>query len=239
MQTEALERHGSGTVNVELCFACSGIWFDHMVSVELAPSAVISLFKEINAHRDVTRQSMSGAMSCPRCADALVLSYDVAKSGRFSYFRCVRGDGRFTPFFQFLREKQFVRSLTPAEVEKVKVQMRQVTCSQCGAPIDLEEGSECKYCHAPLSLLDPDAVAKAVQMWSAAQDREHRAPSPGAVAEALMKVQSPTSRPPASMRLGDSQAFNAVQAIDGGRPGIGSDLIHSGIQVLGALLERV
>jgi hypothetical protein len=223
MQTEALERHGSGTVNVELCFACSGIWFDHMVSVELAPSAVISLFREINAHRDVTRQSMSGAMSCPRCADALVLSYDVAKSGRFSYFRCVRGDGR----------------LTPAEVEKVKEQMRQVTCSQCGAPIDLEEGSECRYCHAPLSLLDPDAVAKAVQMWSAAQDREHRAPSPGAVAEALMKVQSPTSHPPASLRLGGSQAFNAVQANDGGRPGIGLDLIHSGIQVLGALLERV
>lgn len=231
MQTEALERHGQGTVNVELCFTCSGIWFDHMASVELAPAAVISLFKEIHAHPDVAKQALAGTMSCPRCGDALVLSYDLAKSGRFSYFRCARGDGRFTPFFQFLREKQFIRSLTPAEVQQVRLQKRPVNCSQCGAPVDLEVGTECQYCHAPLSLLDADAVEKAVQMWSQAQDREHRAPTPGAVAEALMKVQSSSLQRSNALPWGNSStAFGS---------NLGVDLIGSGIQILGSLLESI
>jgi hypothetical protein len=195
MQTEALERHNRSTVNVDLCFTCAGIWFDRMTSVELAPAAVISLFKEIHAHRDVSPQPVASRMACPRCGDALLLSYDVAKSNRFSYFRCARGDGRFTPFLQFLREKQFVRSLTQAEVQRVRAQVRQVNCSHCGAPVDLEVASECKYCRAPLSLLDPDAVEKAVRMWSEAQDRHQRAPAPGAVAEALMQVQHASAKP--------------------------------------------
>jgi hypothetical protein len=163
-------------------------------------------------------------MACPRCKDALVLSYDVAKSGRFSYFRCVRGDGRFTPFFQFLREKQFIRSLTPAEVQQVRVQKQQVNCSQCGAPVDLELGTECQYCHAPLSLLDPGAVQNAVQMWSAAQDREDRAPSPAAVADALLRVQSSAA-----------QRTNSI----GAGAEIGIDLVSCGIQILGGLLKSV
>jgi hypothetical protein len=227
MESQALERHGQGTVSVELCFTCAGIWFDHLASVELAPAAVISLFKQIHAHQDTPRQPVSGTMNCPRCPGALVLSFDVAKSGRFSYFRCARGDGRFTPFVQFLREKQFIRSLTPVEVQQIKAQKRPMTCSQCGAPVDLELGTECTYCHTPLSLLDPDAVEKAVRMWSAAQDREHKAPSPGAVAEALLKVQGPTAQ------------GSAPGAWHAGRYSAGVDLVSAGIDILGTLLQAI
>ena len=52
MQAQALEKHEQGTVQLDLCFACAGIWFDHLESVQLAPAAVIELFKEIYAHRD-------------------------------------------------------------------------------------------------------------------------------------------------------------------------------------------
>jgi hypothetical protein len=239
MQTEAMERHSQGTVNVELCFTCAGIWFDRMASVELAPAAVIALFKEIHAHRDVALQPLASQMACPRCGDALVLSYDVAKSGRFSYYRCPRGDGRFTPFFQFLREKQFVRSLTPVEVQRVRSQVRQVNCSQCGAPVDLEVGSECKYCRAPLSLLDPDAVEKAVRMWSEAQERQHRAPAPGAVAAALGQVQhAPMQRASASFE-GELVRWHATTSIGAADAGLCLDLVGSGIEMLGHLLESV
>jgi hypothetical protein len=114
MFTQDLERHDHGTVRVELCFTCAAIWFDHLASVELAPAAVLELFKEIQSHRDDSRQPLANQLACPRCQGTLVLSFDLSKAGRFSYFRCLHGDGRFTPFFQFLREKQFVRSLTPA-----------------------------------------------------------------------------------------------------------------------------
>jgi hypothetical protein len=226
MKTEALERHDHGAVDVELCFTCACIWFDHAASVELAPAAVISLFKEIHAHRNATRQALAGRMACPRCGDALVLSYDLSKSGRFSYYRCARGDGRLTPFFQFLREKQFIRSLTPAEIGRIRVQLGHVNCSQCGAPVDLELGTECKYCHAPLSLLDPDAVEKAVRMWSEVQDRRIRSPTPGAVVAALTQAQH-------GAHLEVSARKHSIGVSDVER----LDLIGRGIHVLGRLLE--
>jgi len=83
MQTQDLERHDHGSVRVELCFTCAGIWFDHLASVELAPPAVIELFKEIQSHRDDARQPVVNQLTCPRCNGALALSFDLSKSGRF------------------------------------------------------------------------------------------------------------------------------------------------------------
>jgi hypothetical protein len=241
MKTETLDRRDHGTVNVELCFVCAGIWFDHLASVELAPTAVISLFKEIHAHKEITRQAVASKLGCPRCGDPLALSFDLVKSGRFSYFRCTRGDGRFTPFFQFLREKQFVRSLTAAEIQRVRAQVRQVNCSQCGAPVDLELGTECKYCHAPLSLLDPDAVEKAVKMWSEAQERQQRVPTPEAVADAMMRVQqfsSPNALPP-GLHLGGFTARNGSNSLGVAGLEFGLDLVGSGIEALGHLFDSM
>jgi hypothetical protein len=172
MQDQDFERHDHGTVRVQL-----------------APGAVIELFKEINCRPSGVRQPLADLLNCPRCSGALALSFDLSKSGRFSYFMCHRGDGRFTPFTQFLREKQFVRTLTAAELQRVRSQVRQITCSECGAPIDLEHDTQCKYCHSPVSFLDPDAVAKAVHMWSDADHHRHLGPTPEALSESLLRSQ--------------------------------------------------
>jgi hypothetical protein len=238
MQTEELERHDHGTVLVELCFTCAGIWFDPMVSVELAPHAVIQLFKEIHEHQDVARQPVASHLSCPRCNSALALSFDLAKSGRFSYFRCPRGDGRFTPFFQFLREKQFVRSLTPAEIQQVRSQVQQINCSQCGAPIDLALATECQYCHAPVSLLDPNAVDKAMRMWTDAENGRRAGPSPATVADAMLQVQHERAPYPAAGVNFNLDVLTGLGSRAGGA-GSGLDLVGIGIQALGLLLGRV
>jgi hypothetical protein len=229
MQAQDLERHDHGSVRVYLCFACAGIWFDHLASVQLAPSAVIELFKEISTHQDGVRQPVANDLSCPRCRDPLVLSFDLCKAGRFSYFMCRRGDGRFTPFFQFLREKQFVRTLTAAELQRVRSQVRQIACSQCGAPIDLEHDSQCKYCHAPVSFLDPQAVEKAAQVWSEADHRSHLAPTPEALGDALLRAQlhHPTGSP--GLHLGDGLLLSGA--------GVGPDLVSWGIHAIGHLFE--
>jgi hypothetical protein len=238
MQSQEFERHDDGRVRVHLCFGCAGIWFDHLASVQLAPVAVIRLFKEIYAHRDDARQPRASLLKCPRCDDALVRSFDLSKSGRFSYFRCSVGDGRFTPFFQFLREKQFVRTLSPAELQRVRVQVRQITCSECGGPIDLEQSSECKYCHAPVSFLDPDAVEKAVKLWSAAEERRHSGPTPEAVGEAIKRLQSHQgeNHPSSPAGLSDRMFLGGI-----GTPGaavpLGLDLITSGIHAIGHLFD--
>lgn len=239
MQAQSLERHDRRTMQLDLCFACAGIWFDHLESVQLAPPAVIELFKEIYAHRDDAPRPQARQQACPRCRDTLVLSFDVSKSGRFSYFRCPRGEGRFTPFFQFLREKQFVRDLTEAELRRVRAQVRQIRCSECGAPIDLEHDSVCKYCRAPVSFLDADAIEKAVRMWSSAADRR----PPGtttALGDTLQHIQldQRDKTPALGARLGDGLLLDSKTALDPGAAAVGLDLVALGIHAIGRLFER-
>jgi hypothetical protein len=241
MQPQELERHDDGSIRVDLCFGCAGIWFDHLASVQLAPVAVIRLFKEIYAHKDDARRPRASRLQCPRCEDALVQSFDLSKSGRFSYFRCSVGDGRFTPFFQFLREKQFVRSLNAAELQRVRTQVRQISCSECGAPIDLEHSSECKYCHAPVSFLDPDAVEKAVKIWSAAEDRRHLGPTPEAVGDAMLRLQLHGEKPAsagAASGLSDRIFMAGIEAPASGTR-LGLDLVAAGIHAIGHLFDAL
>ena len=234
MQSQAFERHDSGVVQIDLCFECAGIWFDHLESIQLSPRAVIDLFREIQTHADGPRHPVAARLDCPRCAEALTMSFDLAKSGRFSYFRCCAGDGRFTPFFQFLREKQFVRTLTPAELQQVRSQVRQIRCSECGAPIDLEHDSQCKYCHAPVSFLDPDAVRKAVAMWSDADDRRHLAPTPEAVGNALLGLPlRPVGQP--SPPWSNSSGLGSLPDLGPAAISTGIDLVSMGIHALGKL----
>jgi hypothetical protein len=234
MESQNLQRHDHGVVQVDLCFACAGIWFDQGASVLLAPAAVIELFKEIYAHRNDARQPASNQLSCPRCHDALVLSFDLCKSGRFSYFMCHRGDGRFTPFFQFLREKQFVRSLTAGELERVRSQVHQITCSACGAPIDLEHETQCKYCHAPVSFLDTDAVEKALRMWSDAAGRLSATAQPVGEAQRIHGAEQPLTP---QAHLGGEPQLPIPGAHEAGSAAPAPDLVVQGIHAVGRLFE--
>ncbi len=236
MQFRDLERTDHGVVRVDLCFTCAGIWFDSGESIQLAPAAVIELFKEIHAHRDLPRQALGDHLGCPRCGDALALGFDLCKTGRFTYFRCLRGDGRFTPFMQFLREKQFICDLTVVEIQRVRSKVRQIRCSECGAPIDLEHYSQCEYCHSPVSFLDPEAVEKAMHMWSDAEGRRHLAPNMEAAATALMRLQLPHATPTPLGNLG-SQGLLSGQNLQSGAD-LALDLVSIGIQAVGRLFEH-
>jgi hypothetical protein len=73
---------------------------------------------------------------------------------RFNYWRCPQEHGRFIRFFDFLREKNFIRTLAPHEVNELRQSMQTVSCSNCGAPIDLAGTSVCAHCGSPISILD-------------------------------------------------------------------------------------
>jgi hypothetical protein len=121
---------------------------------------------------------------CPRCRAGLLLTHDIQRTNRIVYHRCPDGHGRFTTFFQFLREKSFVRDLSKIEIDKLKATVAQVRCSSCGAPIDLARDAACSYCHAPISILDPDAVNKALAELTSQAAARH-AIDPARIAEAL------------------------------------------------------
>lgn len=171
METHRFARASHGELSLDLCYDCQAIWFDQYESSQLAPGAVIELFRSIHEHRDRVMRPLADRLACPHCSRTLKITFDLQRSNRITYHRCEQGHGRFTSFMQFLREKNFVRSLTGPEIAKLRERVAQVRCSGCGAPVDLSRDTACGYCRAPIAVLDADAVAKTVAELSAAEAR--------------------------------------------------------------------
>jgi ferredoxin len=181
MDRRTFERRPFGSLDLDLCFACHAIWFDQYESAQLTPGAVLELFREIHAHGDDPQRPLGDVARCPACHEKLRLTQDFQRSTRISYYRCESGHGRLTTFFQFLREKNFVRTLTPPEVAQLRLRVDQVRCSSCGAPIDLAHDSQCAYCRAPISILDADAVRRTVAELGQAEQARQRVDPAAAV----------------------------------------------------------
>ncbi len=141
MKATGFERRPVGSLVIDLCVDCQVLWFDPMESPQLSPAATLELFRTINDARPEVRRTLPRSMACPRCDSPLALTQDLQHTTRFSYYRCLRGHGRLTPFFQFLREKNFIRPVPPEELERLKSLVKIVRCSSCGAPIDLAKST--------------------------------------------------------------------------------------------------
>ena len=163
MTDQAVETYsGAGQLGVGSCAACNLLWFDQSGSIGLTPRAVLGLFQYIGTAAGAARTPLASTYRCPRCSDTLALTYDLQRSTRFTYWRCANDHGQLFTFNMFLREKNFIRSPTLAELNKLRQTVRQISCSQCGGPIDLSKDTACTHCGAPIALIDPDGVAKAV-----------------------------------------------------------------------------
>jgi Zn-finger nucleic acid-binding protein len=171
-------------VSLDICWDCHAIWFDQYESAHLAPRAVLELFRLIHEYRDRPARQLADSMGCIRCGTTLIFTQDLQRTNRITYYRCAHGHGRFTTFFQFLREKQFVRSLTALEIDRLRATVKQVRCSSCGAPVDLAKDSACPFCRAAISVLDDDAVQKAIAGLTEAENRRVN-PDPRAMADTV------------------------------------------------------
>ena len=76
------------------------------------------------------------------------------RNTRFEYLRCPNNHGRLITFFEFLKEKDFVRPLTAPQLAELRQTVQFLNCSNCGAPVDLAKASACGHCRSPLSMLD-------------------------------------------------------------------------------------
>ena len=123
-----------------------------------------------------------------------------------------RGHGRYTPFAQFLLEKNFVRPLPPAEIDRLRRTVGTIRCSGCGAAIDLATDTACRYCRAPVSVLDPDALSRTVEALTAAEARRHEI-DPVALADGLLAAErfNRTLAEDAPPRLAPDAILAAIQ----------------------------
>ncbi len=223
MLTLDFERALIGRVSIDFCFPCQLIWFDGHEATELSPGGVIEVFKAFDAHHAEARNPLTSLLDCPRCTSRLQLTQDVQRTTHFSYFRCPYGHGRLSPFMQFLREKNFIRPLSGAELASLKAKVRSIQCSNCGAPVDLEHESACTYCHTPISILDPEAVARTVSELSTAETRRQSI-DVNLLADALLQ-KAPSAEP--------SFPFDLTT----GKTGLAVDLVAVGVGIVAALLR--
>jgi hypothetical protein len=185
MEGVELASHIGTPVEIDVCFPCHVIWFDNMESTSLSPGSVIELFKRIHAARDSGRNLLKLVVNCPLCATTLKNTTDLAKGGRFSYSRCINGHGRLISFTQFLREKNFIRSLQPFEISALSIKIKQIRCSSCGGSISLEADKACTHCGSAISVLDEAAVEKALIALHA-KEVERTTPDPARINEMLV-----------------------------------------------------
>jgi len=154
MEPHVLDGHLGRPVEVDLCEPCQSLWFDARENLQLTPGATLTLFRLIGEHIGKPKLEDADVSKCPRCRAQLRRTQDLQRATRFGYFRCPNNHGRLTTFFDFLKEKDFVRPLTPQQVAELRKNIQTVNCSNCGAPVDLARGSDCAHCRSPLSMLD-------------------------------------------------------------------------------------
>ena len=177
MRHEVLDGHLGRPVAIDVCTSCQSFWFDTRESLQLTPASTLKLFGIIG---DAATQGApkAGAAACPRCRQPLRQSNDMQRSTRFEYLSCPAGHGRLTTFFNFLREKNFIRPLSAAQIGELRRTLQAVNCSNCGAPVDLATGAACRHCGSPLSMLDMAQAEKLVaELRDATRQREHIDPA--------------------------------------------------------------
>jgi hypothetical protein len=126
------------------------------------------------------------------------------------------GHGRLISFFDFLREKDFIRPLTPQQIAELRENVGSVNCANCGGPVDLSKGAVCLHCGTPLSMLDMKQAEKLVAQLQKAEDRAHQPIDPTLPIE-LERVRRETERsfaafPGDPIWLGDVSSTGLVGA---------------------------
>ncbi len=168
MTAQALAGHMGTSVTVDLCVTCQVFWFDARESLQLTPASTLRLFRLIGEASSTTRTALTTKAKCPRCELTLKSVHDIQRTTRFQYQRCPREHGRLITFVDFLREKNFLKPMTPAQIEELRRHVGAVNCSNCGASIDLAHESACGHCGSALSMLDTDQAGKLVAELRAA-----------------------------------------------------------------------
>jgi DNA-directed RNA polymerase subunit RPC12/RpoP len=178
METRTLDGHNGRSVTIDLCRSCQAFWFDPLESLSLTPGSTLALFRTIGEQPMPPAARPADASRCPRCRTLLLRTRDMQRDVRFEYWSCPGGHGRFTSFFDFLREKNFIRPLSPQQIAELRQNVQTVNCSNCGAAIDLASGSACAHCGSPLSMLDMKQAGLLVSQLQKAADRTQQPPDP-------------------------------------------------------------
>jgi len=193
MHEETFDGHLGRSVVIDICHACQCFWFDARESVSLTPGSTLALFRVIGEKLARPQHSNAELAKCPRCKAPLRRTQDMQRATRFEYLNCPNSHGRLISFFDFLREKDFIRPLTAQQIADLRQNVGSVNCANCGGPVDLSKGAACSHCGTPLSMLDMKQEEKLVAQLRKAEDRANQPVDPSLPIE-LMRARRETER---------------------------------------------
>jgi Zn-finger nucleic acid-binding protein len=226
MQRQELAGHIGREVEIDLCDPCQAIWFDSRENLQLTPGATLALFRVIGEHVARPAPRDGDIAKCPRCNAQLRRTRDMQRSTRFEYFRCPNNHGRLSTFFEFLKEKDFVKPLTPLQINELRKSVQTINCSNCGAPIDLAKTTACGHCGSALSMLDMQQAEKLIAQLRDA-DRTDKVVDP-ALPLALERARRQTE-----------SVFEGLEGHEGWNVEIGSlGLVGAGLSQLIRLIQK-
>jgi Zn-finger nucleic acid-binding protein len=185
MHEETFDGHLDRSVAIDICHACQCFWFDARESVSLTPGSTLTLFRIIGEKLTRPQHSNADLARCPRCKGRLRRTQDMQRATRFEYLNCPNGHGRLISFFDFLREKDFIRPLTAQQIAELRQNVGSVNCANCGGPVDLNKGASCSHCGTALSMLDMKQAEKLVAQLQKAEDRASQPVDPALPIELL------------------------------------------------------
>ncbi len=223
MVEQTLDAHHGRPVVIDLCHACQSFWFDARESLSLTPGSTLSLFRLIGEAIGRPADSRADLAKCPRCQSRLRRTHDRQRATRFEYLSCPHGHGRLTTFFDFLREKNFIRPLTPEQIAELRRNIQIVNCSNCGGPVDVTTGAACSHCGSPLSMLDMQQAGALVAQLRRADERTRQPVDPAPLYRQTLPLEM------ARARREVEQAFAGVQ----GDPLWWRDVTSSGLVAAG------
>jgi Zn-finger nucleic acid-binding protein len=193
MEAETFDGHLGRSIAIDICHSCQCFWFDARESVSLTPGSTLALFRVIGEKLTRPQHSNAEIARCPRCKGRLRRTQDMQRSTRFEYLNCPNGHGRLITFFDFLREKDFIRPLTAQQITELRQNVGSVNCANCGGPVDLNKGAACLHCGTPLSMLDIKQAERLVAQLQKAEDRSNQPVDPALPME-LLRARRETER---------------------------------------------
>lgn len=215
---------------IDICHACQSFWFDTYESATLTPGSTLKLFRIIGEKIARPERSNADLARCPRCKSRLRRTHDIQRNTKFQYLSCPHGHGRLTTFFDFLREKDFIRPLTSHQIEELRRSVGSVNCANCGAPVDVMTGASCAHCRTPLSMLDLRQAERLVAQLQKAEDRAGQPVDPGLPLE-LERVRRQTERTFAGLQ--DQDVWSLVVSSSSDR-----NLVSAGLSLVARWLNR-